>query len=176
MRCFTPVCKKAPGFCAPAVMADNSVAEVSLEDERGRYVVLIFYPGDFSFVCPLELTAFNRKLPEFTRRGAVLWAISGDSVYSHLAWKRLPPDEGGAGGIGYPMLEDRNGEIARDFGVRLSPALNMRGLFIIDRSGIVRHSTVNDLFLCRSAAETLRVLDALIFYESGGRVCTDGIG
>jgi peroxiredoxin (alkyl hydroperoxide reductase subunit C) len=165
--------KKAPGFKAPAVMADGTInEEFSLADLRGKYVVLFFYPLDFTFVCPTEIIEFNRKLGEFRERGAEVVGVSVDSQFSHLAWKNTPVDRGGIGDIQYPLVADLSKQISRDFGVLLEDGgVALRGTFLIDREGVIKHAVINDLGLGRSIDESLRMVDALKHHEQYGEVC-----
>jgi len=154
------------------VLGDDSFdEEFSLSALRGRYVILFFYPLDITFVCPTEILAFNEVLDEFRSRDAEVVGVSVDSPYSHLAWKRTAPENGGIGPIRYPLVSDLKKEIARAYGVLLDEEVALRGLFLIDREGIVRHAVVNDLALGRSVPEALRVLDALRHHERHGEVC-----
>jgi peroxiredoxin (alkyl hydroperoxide reductase subunit C) len=165
------VTKEAPEFTAQAVMPDNSFAELTLSACRGKYVILFFYPLDFTFVCPSEIIAFDKRLGEFKERNCEVIGVSVDSHFTHLAWKNTPVDKGGIGNVQYPLVADIKKDIAGDYGVLLNDAVALRGLFIIDREGIVRHALVNDLPLGRSVDEALRVLDALCFTEEHGEVC-----
>ena len=166
------VTRPAPDFTATAVLGDDSFDEsFSLSSLRGMYVVLFFYPLDFTFVCPTEILAFNEALSEFHSRNAEVVGISVDSQYSHLAWKRTDVDDGGIGPIGYPLVADLSKEIARSYDVLLDDEVALRGLFLIDREGVIRHSVVNDLPLGRNVGEALRMLDALRFHEEKGDVC-----
>lgn len=168
----TLVTKPAPDFTANAVLADNSIDETfSLSSLRGKYVILFFYPLDFTFVCPTEILAFDEKLEEFKKRNAEVVGVSVDSQYTHLAWKKTPTDNGGIGPIRYPLVADLKKEIARDYGVLFEDEVALRGLFLIDREGIIRHAVINDLPLGRNVAEALRMLDALRFHEEKGDVC-----
>jgi peroxiredoxin (alkyl hydroperoxide reductase subunit C) len=168
----TLVTKQAPDFTANAVLADNTIDEVfTLSSLRGKYVILFFYPLDFTFVCPTEILAFDEALDEFTKRNAEVVGVSVDSQYTHLAWKRTPPDEGGIGPIRYPLVADLKKEIARDYGVLFDDEVALRGLFLIDREGVIRHAVINDLPLGRNVSEALRMLDALSFHEEKGDVC-----
>lgn len=167
----TLVTKEAPDFSAQAVMADNSFAELKLSSYRGKYVVLFFYPLDFTFVCPSEIIAFDAALARFEAKDAAVIGVSVDSHFTHLAWKNTPRDAGGIGQIKYPLVADLNKNIANDYGVLLNEEVALRGLFLIDREGIVRHALVNDLPLGRSVEEALRLLDALRFHEQHGDVC-----
>ena len=165
------VTKNAPDFTAKAVMPDNSFQELTLSDYRGKYVILFFYPLDFTFVCPTEIIAFDEKLAEFEKRNCQVIGISVDSEYSHWAWKNTPRDKGGIGDIQYPLVADIKKSISRDYGVLFDDAVALRGLFLIDRDGVVRHEVVNDLGLGRSVSEALRVLEALQHLEEYGEVC-----
>jgi peroxiredoxin 2/4 len=167
----TLVTKEAPDFTATAVMPDNSFAELKLSSYRGKYVVLFFYPLDFTFVCPSEIIAFDAALQKFKNKNAEVISVSVDSHFTHLAWKNTPRKQGGIGDIRYPMVADLNKNIARDFGVLLGGGIALRGLFLIDKSGVVRHALINDLPIGRSVDEALRVLDALQFHEKHGDVC-----
>jgi len=169
MSCM--VTREAPDFTAKAVMPDNTFNELKLSSMRGRYVVLFFYPLDFTFVCPSEIIAFNRKLDEFRSRDCEVIGISIDSEYSHWAWKQTPLKKGGIGDIQFPLVSDITKRISRDYGVLVDEAVALRGLFLIDKEGIVRHAVINDLPLGRSVDETLRMLDALQFFEKNGEVC-----
>jgi len=167
----TLVTKEAPDFTAQAVMPDNSFAELKLSSYRGKYVVLFFYPLDFTFVCPSEIVAFDAAIEKFAERNAQVIGASVDSHYTHLAWKNTPRKQGGIGPIRYPLVADLDKNIARSFGVLLDSGVALRGLFLIDRQGVVRHALINDLPIGRSVDEALRVLDALRFHEEHGDVC-----
>lgn len=162
----------APGFTCQAVMPDGAFQEVSLSNYEGKYVILFFYPLDFTFVCPTEITAFSDRAAEFQELGCQLLACSVDSHFSHLAWMNQSRKEGGLGEMKIPILADLNKSIAKDYGVLLEPVgIALRGLFIIDPKGNLRHITVNDLPIGRSVDETLRTLKALQFVEEHGEVC-----
>ena len=165
------VTQPAPDFKAQAVMPDNSFAELRLSDYRGKYVILFFYPLDFTFVCPSEIIAFNKALPEFHKKDAELIGVSVDSHFSHWAWKNTPPGQGGIGRIDYPLVADLSKAISRDYGVLVDDSVALRGLFLIDKAGIIRHAVINDLPLGRNVDEALRMLDALQFTEKYGEVC-----
>ena len=167
----TLVTQQAPDFTAQAVMPNNTFADLTLSSTRGKYVVLFFYPLDFTFVCPSEILAFDRKLAEFKKRNCEVIGVSVDSQYTHLAWKSTPLREGGLGDVQFPLVSDLKKDIARAYGVLLDEAVALRGLFLIDKNGIVRHELVNDLPLGRSVDEALRLLDALQFFETYGDVC-----
>lgn len=164
--------KQAPEFKTKAVINNAIVNDFSLFHLRGKNVVLFFYPLDFTFVCPTELHAFQDKLTEFEKRNTQVVGCSVDSCYTHLAWLNTPKSKGGIQGISYPLLADLNKNIARDYDVLMAhEGIALRGLFLIDTNGTVRHQVVNDLPLGRSVDEALRMLDALLFFESHGEVC-----
>jgi len=166
------ITKEAPDFCATAVMGDDSFnPEFTLSSFRGEYVILFFYPLDFTFVCPSEILAFDEKLDEFKERGASVIGVSVDSEYTHLAWKKTPVEKGGIGPVRYPLVSDLKKEISESYQVLLEDGVALRGLFLIDRDGIIRHAVLNDLPLGRSVDEALRMLDALKFSEERGKVC-----
>jgi len=168
----TLVTKEAPDFTATAVMPDNSFDEkFKLSNYRGKYVVLFFYPLDFTFVCPSEIIAFDAALEKFQRKNTQVIGVSVDSHFTHLAWKNTPRKEGGIGPIRYPLVADLTKSIAEDYGVLLEGGVALRGLFLIDKEGKVRHALINDLPIGRSVDEALRTLDALQFHEQHGDVC-----
>jgi peroxiredoxin (alkyl hydroperoxide reductase subunit C) len=165
--------KEAPDFTAKAVMPNNEINEnFNLKSYlKGKLGVVFFYPLDFTFVCPSEIIAFDNKVNEFKTRGAELISVSVDSHFSHLAWKNTPVNKGGIGQVQFPMVADLTKQIARDYDVLLGDAVALRGLFLIDKKGVVRHQVVNDLPLGRSVDEALRMVDALNFTEENGEVC-----
>jgi peroxiredoxin (alkyl hydroperoxide reductase subunit C) len=166
------VTKPAPDFTATAVLEDNTFDETfTLSSLRGRYVVLFFYPLDFTFVCPTEILAFDEALEDFRSRDAEVVGVSVDSHFTHAAWKRTDLDDGGIGPIRFPLVSDLKKSIARDYGVLIEDGVALRGLFLIDREGVVRHALVNDLPLGRNVSEAMRMLDALRFHEIKGDVC-----
>ncbi len=165
------VTSSAPDFTAQAVMADNSFAELNLSAYKGRYVLLFFYPLDFTFVCPSEILAFNRANDEFKKRDCDLIGVSVDSHYTHFAWRNTPVNEGGIGQISFPLVADLDKSIARKYGVLFNNEVALRGQFIIDKDQVVRHALINDLPLGRNVEEALRILDALQFHEAHGEVC-----
>lgn len=165
------VTKEAPDFKAQAVMPDGSFQEVSLSDYRGKYVVLFFYPLDFTFVCPTEIIAFSEAAGKFEAAGVQLLGCSVDSHYTHLAWRNTPRTNGGLGQIKYPLIADLDKNIAAAYDVLLPGGVALRGLFLIDKQGVVRHQVVNDLPLGRSVEEALRMVQALQFVEEHGEVC-----
>ncbi len=186
------VTKPAPDFKATAVMPDNTMKEISLSDYKGKKVVLFFYPLDFTFVCPTELLAFDHRLAEFEKRGVQVLGCSVDSHFSHLAWKSTAVANGGIGNVQYPIIADLTKQIARDYDVLVgaTPAtvitaetkedttvgggVALRGSFLIDEDGIVRHAVINDLPLGRNIDEMLRTVDALAFNQKHGEVCPAG--
>lgn len=169
---ITLVTKPAPEFKAQTVMPDNSIEELSLSDLRGdRYAVVFFWPLDFTFVCPSEIIAFDRKLPEFKARNCEVIGVSVDSHFTHLAWKNTSRERGGIGDVQFPMVADLSKQISRDYGVLFDESVALRGTFLIDRKGIVRHALINDLPLGRNIDEALRILDALQYTEVHGEVC-----
>ena len=165
------VTKEAPGFTAQAVMPDNTFSELKLSSFRGKHVILFFYPLDFTFVCPSEIIAFDVALDKFKEKNAEVIGVSVDSHFTHLAWKSTPREKGGIGNVQYPLVSDLTKEIARSYGVLLNDSVALRGLFLIDKDGIIRHALINDLPLGRDVDEALRVLDALQFTEKHGEVC-----
>jgi len=172
MSLTTLVTKEAPDFTAQAVLPDNSFAELTLSKYRGKYVVLFFYPLDFTFVCPSEILAFDKRVAEFKEKNCEVIGVSVDSRFTHLAWKNTSVENGGIGNVQYPLVEDLTKSIAADYGILLPGGVALRGLFLIDTKGVVRHSVINDLPLGRSVGEALRMLDALQFVEThGGEVC-----
>jgi peroxiredoxin (alkyl hydroperoxide reductase subunit C) len=172
MSATTLVTKEAPDFTADAVLPDNSFAQITLSSFKGKNVVLFFYPLDFTFVCPSEILAFNKKLDEFKKRNTEVIGVSVDSKFTHLAWKNTKLEDGGIGNIQYTLVSDLNKNIAREYGILFGEAVALRGLFLIDTKGIIRHAVINDLPLGRSVNEALRMVDALQFVEThGDQVC-----
>jgi len=168
------VTQPAPAFAQPAVV-DGQFKDIKLDDFKGKYLVLFFYPLDFTFVCPTELIAFSDRIDEFKAIGAEVVGVSTDSKFSHLAWINTPRKEGGLGGLKYPLMADFNKVVSKDYGVLLEDAgIALRGLFIIDESGTVRSMTVNDLPVGRSVDETLRIIKAFQFVAKHGEVCPAG--
>ena len=182
---------QAPDFTATAVMADGSINEnFSLSDYDGKYVVLFFYPLDFTFVCPSELIAFDHRIKEFEARGVQVIGCSVDSQFSHVAWRNTAVNDGGIGPVAYPLVADLTKTIAADYDVLidneavidedgdaihlLGGNIALRGSFLIDKSGVVQHQVVNNLPLGRNVDEMLRLVDALQFTEEHGEVCPAG--
>lgn len=163
--------RQAPDFKAEAV-AKGKFEEIQLSNYRGKYVILFFYPLDFTFVCPTELHAFQAKLKEFEKLNAEVIGVSIDSKFCHLAWINTPKKTGGIEGVTYPLVADINKTISADYDVLVEGAgIAYRGLFLIDKNGVVRHQVVNDLPLGRNIDEAFRMLEALQFTEKHGEVC-----
>ena len=166
------VTKPAPDFSASAVLADGTFKDdFKLSDFKGKHVVLFFYPLDFTFVCPTEIIAFSKAVPEFAKRNTQVIGVSVDSKFSHWAWRNTDPKAGGIGQVAYPIVADLTKNIARDYGVLFNESVALRGTFLIDQKGIVRHAVVNDLPLGRSVEEAIRMVDALQHFEKHGEVC-----
>ncbi len=164
--------KHAPDFTAKAVVDGDVKAHFKLSDLRGKYVVLFFYPLDFTFVCPTELHAFQEKSEQFRKLNCEVVACSIDSHFSHVAWLNTPKKDGGIQGVKYAVVSDINKTIARDYDVLIpNEGIALRGTFLIDREGFVRHQTVNDNSLGRNVDEVLRMVEALQFAEEHGEVC-----
>ena len=156
--------REAPDFTATAIMPDNAICEdFSLHKHRGRYVALFFYPLDFTFVCPSEILAFDHRLDEFRERDCEVIGVSVDSHFTHLAWKNTSVEDGGIGSVRFPLVAD--------YGILSTDTVALRGTFLIDKEGIVRHQVVNDLDLGRNIEDVLRTLDALQHSEKSGDVC-----
>jgi peroxiredoxin (alkyl hydroperoxide reductase subunit C) len=184
---MTLIGKKAPGFSATAVVGGtNIVQNFSLEQFSGKkYVVLIFYPKDFTFVCPTEILAFQERLSDFEGRNVALVGCSTDSEFAHFAWLETPRERGGIRGVTFPLVADINKTIADDYGVLAGSygededgnqtiageLVAYRGLFLIDKGGIVQHCVINNMSLGRSVDEALRMVDALQHFEKFGEVC-----
>ena len=164
----------APDFTAEAVIG-SEFKNLKLSDYRGKWVVLFFYPLDFTFVCPTEIVEYDAKLDEFKKIGAEVIGVSIDSKFSHLAWKQKARKEGGIGDIKYPLVADITKQISRDFGVLIDSGddagVALRGTFIIDPKGIIRQATVNDLPVGRNIDEAIRLVKAFQFNEKHGEVC-----
>ncbi len=166
--------KPAPDFEAEAVQG-TEFTSVKLSALKGKHVVLFFYPLDFTFVCPTEIIAFDAKYDEFKKRGAEVIGVSVDSKFSHLAWQKVAREQGGLGGVRYPLVADITKKISADYGVLVNDGddagVALRGTFVIDKKGNVRHVTINDLPLGRNIDEYLRLIDAIDFNEKHGDVC-----
>lgn len=170
------VTNKAPNFTATAVLADNQIVDnFNLYENFGtKGTVLFFYPLDFTFVCPSEIIAFDKRLAEFKAKGINVIGVSVDSQFSHFAWKNTDIKDGGIGQVNFPLVADLSKSIARDYDVLLNDAVALRGSFLIDADGTVRHSVVNDLPLGRNIDEMLRMIDAMLFTNEHGEVCPAG--
>ena len=166
----TLVQKPAPEFKGQAVVG-KGFKEVKLSDYKGKWVVLFFYPLDFTFVCPTEITTFSDNFDKFKELNAEVIGVSVDSHFSHLAWVNTSRKEGGLGELRHPLLSDLSKNIARDYGVLLDSGISLRGLFIINPKGVVQYSVVHDLGIGRNVNEALRVLAALQQNEKTGEVC-----
>lgn len=163
--------KPAPDFCRPAVV-DGEFKDVKLSDYKGKWVVLFFYPMDFTFVCPTEIIAFSKRAEEFRKINCEVVAASCDSQFSHFAWINTPRKEGGLGEMNIPILADKDLSMARNYGVLVEDAgISLRGLFIIDPNGVLRQITINDLSVGRNVDEALRLVKAFQFVEKYGEVC-----
>lgn len=178
--------KQAPAFSAKAVKGETIIEDFSLEQFLGeKYVLLFFYPKDFTFVCPTELHRFQEEIAEFEKRGVQVVGCSTDTEFSHWAWLQAPRDKGGIQGVTYPIVADTNKTISSDYDVLAGEYVEnefgeieiegelvaYRGLFLIDKAGVVRHQVVNDMPLGRSIKEAIRVIDALQHFEQHGEVC-----
>ncbi len=169
--------RKAPDFTKAAVRGNGEIAEQYnlFEENKGKYIVLFFYPLDFTFVCPSELIAVDHRLEEFKKRNTEILGVSIDSQFTHAAWRNTPVKSGGIGEVGYPLIADTDHSVAQSYGVEHPEAgVAFRGAFIIDRDGIVRSQIVNDLPIGRNVDEILRVIDAIQFHEEHGEVCPAG--
>jgi len=170
------VTKKAPDFTATTVLGNNQIVDnFNLYENLGeKGAVLFFYPLDFTFVCPSELIAFDHRLESFTERGINVIGVSVDSQFSHFAWKNTPVNQGGIGQVRYPLVADLNKQISRDYDVLLGDSVALRGSFLLDKDGTVRHAVINDLPLGRNIDEMLRMIDAMLFTNEHGEVCPAG--
>jgi len=167
------VAKKAPDFEEDAVV-NKDFKKVHLEDYRGKWVVLFFYPLDFTFVCPTEITALSDAYEEFKKRKCEVIGVSTDSKFSHLAWINTPREEGGLGDLNYPLVSDFAKKLSEDYGVLLPEGMALRATFIIDPEGNVQFELIHDLGIGRNVREILRNLDALQFTREHGEVCPAG--
>ncbi|MBL7666098.1 MAG: peroxiredoxin [Bacteriovoracaceae bacterium] len=165
---------KAPNFKAGALV-NGAEKQLSLEDYKGKWKILFFYPLDFTFVCPTEIIAFSDAVSKFKEVNCEIIGCSVDSFFSHLAWTQVPRNKGGLGEIKYPILADLNKTIARDYQVLMEDAgIALRGLFIIDNNDVIQHSTINNLSVGRSVDETLRLVKAYQYTAKHGEVCPAG--
>lgn len=170
------VTKKAPDFTATTVMGNNEIVEdFNLYKNLGeKGTVLFFYPLDFTFVCPSEIIAFDHRLEEFTSRGVNVIGVSIDSQFSHFAWKNTPVNNGGIGQVRYPLVADLTKEISKAYDVLLEDGVALRGSFLLDTDGTVRHAVINDLPLGRNIDEMIRMVDTMQFTNEHGEVCPAG--
>jgi peroxiredoxin (alkyl hydroperoxide reductase subunit C) len=173
----TLVGHKAPDFTAAAIDGKGNLVNgyQFSQATKNKYALVFFYPLDFTFVCPSELIALNKRLPDFQAKGVEVIAVSIDSQFTHLAWRNTPVEKGGIGPVGYTLVADINHTICRSFGIEHpTVGVALRGAFITDKQGIVRSQIVNDLPLGRNMDELLRIVDALQFHEQHGEVCPAG--
>ena len=170
------VTNPAPDFTATTVLANGSIVEdFKLSENYGeKGTVLFFYPLDFTFVCPSEIIAFSKRVNEFEARGVNVIGVSVDSQFSHFAWRETPVNKGGIGNINFPLVADLDKKIAKNYDVLFGKAVALRGSFLIDAKGIVRHAVINDLPLGRNVDEMIRMVDAMQFTDEHGEVCAAG--
>ena len=169
------VTQPAPDFTAAAVMPDGSIKEnFKLSDLRGKYVVLFFYPLDFTFVCPSEIIAHDHRVSKFKELGVEVVGVSIDSQFSHFAWRETPVEKGGLGRVGFPLVADVKHEITKAYGIEHPAGVALRGSFLIDKAGVVQAQIVNNLPLGREVDEMVRLVEALQFTEQHGEVCPAG--
>jgi peroxiredoxin (alkyl hydroperoxide reductase subunit C) len=170
------VTKQAPDFCATTVLADGQIVDnFKLSENYGeKGTVLFFYPLDFTFVCPSEIIAFSKRTQEFKDRGINVIGVSVDSQFSHFAWRETPVEKGGIGRVNFPLVADLTKQIAKDYDVLLDAGVALRGSFLIDADGTVRHAVINDLPLGRNIDEMIRMVDTMIFTNENGEVCPAG--
>ena len=170
------VTNKAPDFTATAVLGDNQIVDnFNLYANFGeKGTVVFFYPLDFTFVCPSEIIAFDKRLDEFKARGINVIGVSIDSQFSHFAWKNTPVNQGGIGQVRFPLVADITKQISRDFDVLFKEGVALRGSFLIDKDGTVRHAVINDLPLGRNIDEMIRMIDTMLFTNEYGEVCPAG--
>ncbi len=169
------VTQPAPDFTAAAVLPDGSINEAfTLSDLRGKYVVLFFYPLDFTFVCPSEIIAHDHRVSKFKELGVEVVGVSIDSQFSHFAWRETPVEKGGIGRVGFPLVADVKHEITKAYGIEHPAGVALRGSFLIDKAGVVQAQIVNNLPLGRDVDEMIRLVEALQFTEQHGEVCPAG--
>lgn len=169
--------RKAPDFTTPAVLGDGTIVnQLNFHETiKGKYAVLVFYPLDFTFVCPSELIALDKRVSDFKAKGVEVFSVSIDSHYTHNAWRNTPIEKGGIGPVKYTMIADMSHAVCKAYDVETPDGgVAFRGSFLIDKNGVVRHQVVNDLPLGRDMDELLRVVDALQFFEENGEVCPAG--
>lgn len=167
------VTTKAIDFTAPAVLGDNRIVEdFNLYKNIGeKGAVVFFYPKDFTFVCPSEIIAFDHRYKEFKDRGIEVIGISCDNEFTHLAWKNTPVEKGGIGQVQFPLVADLTKQIAKNFDVLFAEAVSLRGSFLLDKDGTIRHAVINDLPLGRNIDEMIRMVDTMLFTNEYGEVC-----
>lgn len=169
------VTQHAPDFTAPAVMPGGQINEqFRLSELRGKYVVLFFWPLDFTFVCPSEIIAHDNRMGRFKELGVEVVGVSIDSEFTHHAWRETPRDKGGIGSVQFPVVSDKRHEIVRAYGIEHPDGVALRGSFLIDKQGVVQHQVVNNLPLGRNVEEMIRMVEALQFTEQHGEVCPAG--
>lgn len=167
--------KQAPDFTAAAVLGDGSIVDAfQLSSLRGKYVVLFFWPLDFTFVCPSEIIAHNNRMDKFRELGVEVVGVSIDSQFTHHAWRSTPVEKGGIGAVEFTMVADVKHEITRAYGIEHEDSVALRASFLIDRAGVVQHQVVNNLPLGREVDEMVRLVEALQFTEEHGEVCPAG--
>ncbi|GFZ83957.1 peroxiredoxin [Rickettsiales bacterium] len=166
--------KPAPDFKANTVLSDNRIKQINLSEFQGRFVVLFFYPLDFTFVCPTELIAINNRLNDFEKIDTTVMGVSVDSQHSHLAWKNTPVNKGGIGNIKFPLVSDLDKSISSSYGILTDQGISLRGTFVINAKGIVRYQSINDLEIGRNIDELLRTIRAIKHSEEHGNVCPAG--
>ncbi|MBG4882558.1 peroxiredoxin [Pseudomonas aeruginosa] len=167
--------KQAPDFTAAAVLGDGSIVDAfQLSSLRGKYVVLFFWPLDFTFVCPSEIIAHNNRMDKFRELGVEVVGVSIDSQFTHHAWRSTPVEKGGIGAVEFTMVADVKHEITRAYGIEHEDGVALRASFLIDRAGVVQHQVVNNLPLGREVDEMVRLVEALQFTEDHGEVCPAG--
>ncbi|MCO2144942.1 peroxiredoxin C [Pseudomonas aeruginosa] len=167
--------KQAPDFTAAAVLGDGSIVDAfQLSSLRGKYVVLFFWPLDFTFVCPSEIIAHNNRMDKFRELGVEVVGVSIDSQFTHHAWRSTPVEKGGIGAVEFTMVADVKHEITRAYGIEHENGVALRASFLIDRAGVVQHQVVNNLPLGREVDEMVRLVEALQFTEEHGEVCPAG--
>ncbi|MGQ0657433.1 MAG: peroxiredoxin [Chromatiales bacterium] len=171
----TLIARPAPDFEAAAILGNGGIqGHFRLSDLRGKYVVLFFWPLDFTFVCPSEIIAHNNRIKRFRELDVEVVGVSIDSHFTHLAWRNTPVEKGGIGPVGFTMVADIRHEIMRAYGVEHPDGVALRASFLIDRAGIVQHAVANNLPLGRNVDEMIRIIEALQFTEQHGEVCPAG--
>jgi peroxiredoxin (alkyl hydroperoxide reductase subunit C) len=163
--------KQAPNFIADAVMENGKFKKLSLSDYINKYIVLFFYPLNFTFVCPTEIISFSNRINEFKKRNTQILGISVDSKFSHQTWKKISTQNGGIGNVNFPLISDLTKDISKEYGVLIEDSIALRGTFLIDKKSTIRHSSINDLPIGRNIDEIIRIIDALQFSENNNKVC-----